>query len=202
MAWTEERVEILKKLWGDGLSASQIAAQLGEVSRNAVIGKVHRLGLARRAPSSRSQVSVPRKTRRSRAGKANGPTYSTREKNVMKAQGRAPDIWNKAPVPQPVAPVPTKAVDELVIPLAERKTIATLEPCSCRWPIGDPEEDDFHFCGRRKLENAPYCEHHARIAYQPRQTRNLQAASRNAGAVVQLAPGKTSQASDAGGAQE
>ena len=171
MAWTEERVEILKKLWAEGLSASQIAGQLGEVSRNAVIGKVHRLGLARRAASSRSQISVPRKTRRPRAGGSRGQDFAPRDKNTMKGHDGAPEVWRKFKA------LPESAIEELVIPLDERKTIATLEPCSCRWPIGDPEEDDFHFCGRTKLENGPYCEHPARIAYQPRQNRNAASSS-------------------------
>ncbi len=171
MAWTEERVEILKKLWAEGLSASQIANQLGEVSRNAVIGKVHRLGLARRAPSSRSQITLPRKARRMPGNsKSARQKFASREKNTQKVlDGQHPPISSKK------APVQLRVIEELVIPKAERKSIETLTACSCRWPIGDPESDDFHFCGRNRLENKPYCEFHAAIAYQPRPSRNTPA---------------------------
>ncbi len=63
------------------------------------------------------------------------------------------------------------AVEEIVIPLAERKTIQTLVECSCRWPIGDPQASDFHFCGKNKVPGLPYCEFHARRAFQPPQAR-------------------------------
>src|SRR3972149_3775965 len=124
MAWTDERVELLKKLWAEGLSASQIAARLGGVTRNAVIGKVHRLGLSGRATSSRSSSPRPRR-----------------------------------------APVPRAG------PLNERASILTLKEAMCRWPIGDPGEPEFHFCGRKSCGTLPYCEHHARMAYQPVQAR-------------------------------
>ena len=62
-------------------------------------------------------------------------------------------------------------VEELVIPLDERASILTLKECMCKWPIGDPTEDDFHFCGREAPQGASYCEHHARVAYQPLQSR-------------------------------
>ena len=62
-------------------------------------------------------------------------------------------------------------VEELVIPMAERKTIASLDECSCRWPIGDPQMSDFYFCGKNKVPGLPYCEFHARRAFQPPQSR-------------------------------
>lgn len=156
MAWTDERVETLKKLWQEGLSASQIAGRLGEVTRNAVIGKVHRLGLSGRATTSRIKTMRPRKsvarTRRQRVLRFAHPGLMARD--GMGAE-ISPDGAYRAPV------------EELVIPLEERKSILTLTDVSCRWPIGDPQLEDFHFCGRDKMMGLPYCEFHARRAYQP-----------------------------------
>ena len=154
MGWTEERVELLKKLWGEGLSASQIAGRLGSVTRNAVIGKVHRLGLSGRATTSRM------KTHRPRARLANA-------KRAVKL--RSATIGNpavRALYPIDAEPY-TPPAEELVIPMAERKSIQTLGECSCRWPIGDPQHAEFHFCGKTKVLGLPYCEFHARRAFQP-----------------------------------
>ena len=154
MGWTEERVELLKKLWGEGLSASQIAGRLGSVTRNAVIGKVHRLGLSGRATTSRM------KTHRPRARLASA-------KRAVKL--RSATIGNptvRALYPIDAEPY-TPPAEELVIPMAERKSIQTLGECSCRWPIGDPQHAEFHFCGKTKVLGLPYCEFHARRAFQP-----------------------------------
>jgi GcrA cell cycle regulator len=159
MAWTDERVELLKKLWAEGLSASQIAGRLGGVTRNAVIGKVHRLGLSGRATSSRSSTPRPRRSHAPRQNRAPSMTFGTRGNVALKASYEA----DYEPVPVPL--------EELVIPLHERASILTLKESMCRWPIGDPTEDDFHFCGRKKVGALPYCEHHARKAYQPVQAR-------------------------------
>ena len=159
MAWTEERVELLKKLWAEGLSASQIATRLGGVTRNAVIGKVHRLGLSGRATSSRSSSPRPRRTQEPRAPRATSLMFGTRGATALKPQFD----MELDPAPQPL--------EELVIPLHERASIMTLKESMCRWPIGDPGDPEFHFCGRKKLGTLPYCEHHARMAYQPVQAR-------------------------------
>ncbi|MFO7478845.1 MAG: GcrA family cell cycle regulator [Methyloceanibacter sp.] len=159
MAWTDERVELLKKLWAEGLSASQIAARLGGVTRNAVIGKVHRLGLSGRATSSRSSSPRPRRPHVPRAPRSPSLMFGTRGANALKPQFET-DL--------DLAPAP---LQELVIPLHERATIMTLKEPMCRWPIGDPSEPEFHFCGRKKCGTLPYCEHHARMAYQPVQMR-------------------------------
>jgi GcrA cell cycle regulator len=134
----------LKKLWLDGLSASQIAKQLGGVTRNAVIGKVHRLGLSGRAAPS--QPARP----------------------VFKA-ARAP----RPPAPAP-APIRRPAPPLLAAPVYAREetgsaTVLTLGAHMCKWPIGDPATDGFSFCGRRTGEDGPYCGEHARLAYQPQQ---------------------------------
>ena len=149
MGWTDERVETLKKLWLDGLSASQIAKQLGGVTRNAVIGKVHRLGLSgRAAPShpSRPAFKAPRPPR-----PMTSPAVRTRA-----LEPRA----HHAPAPRPAAPY---------IDLPGTATVLTLGAHMCKWPIGDPSSDDFTFCGRRAGEEGPYCIDHARVAYQPPQ---------------------------------
>jgi GcrA cell cycle regulator len=158
MSWNDERVEALKKLWGDGLSASQIAGRLGGVTRNAVIGKVHRLGLAGRATTSRMKSHRPR-------------VRSQSVKHLMKA--RPINIGNPAfrklylADSEPYVP----PAEELVIPPNERKYIQTLTESCCRWPIGDPQQPDFHFCGKSKIPGLPYCEVHARRAFQPPQAR-------------------------------
>jgi GcrA cell cycle regulator len=154
--WTDERVETLKKLWAEGLSASQIASRLGEVTRNAVIGKVHRLGLAGRATTSRIKTMRPRKSvarvKRQRVLRYAAPGFAGRENTA------GGDM-----LPEPYL----RQVDELVIPMEERRTIVTLMENNCKWPIGDPQHDDFHFCGRDKITGLPYCEFHAQRAFQP-----------------------------------
>ncbi|MGI9383185.1 MAG: GcrA family cell cycle regulator [Methyloligellaceae bacterium] len=172
MAWTDERVEILKKLWAEGLSASQIANRLGGVTRNAVIGKVHRLGLSGRATTSRAKAPRPRRRIHPKAGRQGGPRLHTHGAVALKP------IYDEEPDAEPermLAPI-----EELVIPVAERATILTLKECMCRWPIGDPTDSEFHFCGRESPAGVAYCDHHARIAYQPVQSRRREktAASR------------------------
>jgi GcrA cell cycle regulator len=135
MGWTEERVEQLKALWTEGLSASQIARVLGGVTRNAVIGKVHRLGLAGRA----------------------GPARSERPRSVSHK--------SVARVAQPEPPIVEE--DPIVLEDGSFATVLTINDRMCRWPIGDPSENEFHFCGRKPKAGSPYCEAHARKAYQP-----------------------------------
>ncbi len=157
MGWTDERVELLKKLWLDGLSASQIAKQLGGVTRNAVIGKVHRLGLSGRAAPSQP-------TR---------PTF------------KAPRAPRPAPAPQPRrveahashAPAPAQPQTPFIAEEPGSATVLTLGAHMCKWPIGDPATDDFSFCGRRSETDGPYCPSHARVAYQPQQARKRSGAS-------------------------
>jgi GcrA cell cycle regulator len=158
MGWTDERVETLKKLWQDGLSASQIAKQLGGVTRNAVIGKVHRLGLSGRAAPSkpaRPAFKAPRPQRPAAAA----PSAPRRiaEPVVQIAQ----------PTPPPV-----RYIDEA----PGSATVLTLGAHMCKWPIGDPASDGFTFCGRRASEG-PYCVEHARVAYQPAQAKKKSGAN-------------------------
>jgi GcrA cell cycle regulator len=158
MGWNDERVELLKKLWTEGLSASQIAGRLGQVTRNAVIGKVHRLGLSGRATTSRMKSHRPR-PRAATAKRLAKPRFANVGNTALRALYQADT--------EPYVP----PVEELVIPLAERKSIETLLECDCRWPIGDPQEAEFHFCAKKKVAGLPYCEFHARRAFQPPQPR-------------------------------
>ncbi len=154
MSWNDERVELLKKLWQDGLSASQIAGELGGVTRNAVIGKVHRLGLSGRIKSSTPSLA-PRRPRST-------PQPSQPSRLRFQTQG------NVALAPSPeieLAPSPRQEAE--VTPFTcERVTIMELKECMCRWPLGDPSRPEFRFCGAKSSPGAPYCDHHARMAYQ------------------------------------
>lgn len=162
MSWNDERVESLKKLWQEGLSASQIASRIGGVTRNAVIGKVHRLGLAGRATTSRMKSHRPRRV--NVAAKPLRPQRTQRPANGNGNQAFR-DLY-RMDVEAYVPPA-----EEVVIPVAERKYISTLTESCCRWPIGDPQHEDFHFCGKKKVNGLPYCEIHARRAFQPPQAR-------------------------------
>lgn len=161
MNWTDERVELLKKLWADGLSASQIASQLGGVTRNAVIGKVHRLNLSGRAKPAATQAR-PRKTRQPTAAP---PVHRATSAARPMVQG------NTALKMQPSA-APRRAqvqvpIEDLVVPISLKVSLLALNDQMCKWPIGDPGADGFHFCGHRSFNGLPYCEYHSRLAYQP-----------------------------------
>ncbi|TBW39313.1 GcrA cell cycle regulator [Siculibacillus lacustris] len=161
MSWTDDRVELLKKLWSDGLSASQIAGELGGVTRNAVIGKVHRLGLSGRAKAPQPQAQRPKKPTTRPA------TSSVRPVGANGTIGNLALKSETAPATRPqTAPQP------LVYSLSEEPLIANanvlqITEQTCKWPLGDPSTEDFHFCARRSDVGIPYCGYHARIAYQP-----------------------------------
>lgn len=155
MNWTDDRVELLKKLWSDGLSASQIAAELGGISRNSVIGKVHRLGLSGRAKSP--STSVPRQRKpRAHAHMMRIPRGTIRGNTAL------------APIHAYEAELEAEPeVIENVIPLGQRCSLLELTESKCRWPIGDPSSAEFFFCGGKTVESLPYCGYHSRVAYQP-----------------------------------
>jgi GcrA cell cycle regulator len=171
--WTDERVETLKKLWMEGLSASQIAGELGEgVTRNAVIGKVHRLKLSARAKPTNSTPRArpaarpaPRRVASPSAGMSNmssnvgkpRPAMSRPQSMGATALAHNPDMETQLYV----AP----AVAELFIPEDKRLSLLQLTEATCKWPIGDPLHKDFYFCGQHSLESGPYCEFHSRRAY-------------------------------------
>ena len=167
MSWTNERVELLKKLWGDGLSASQIAGELGGVTRNAVIGKVHRLGLSGRAKSSSSSAK-PRRPRTT----ANPASQSAPKRPQTQPQTQGSAALKMEPTPAPVAevqPVAEPIAD--VVLMSKRATILTLTERTCKWPIGDPATDKFWFCGLPAQAGKPYCEAHVGVAFQPMSAR-------------------------------
>ncbi|MEM9278029.1 MAG: GcrA family cell cycle regulator [Pseudomonadota bacterium] len=152
MSWTDERVAILSKLWADGLSASQIAAELGGVTRNAVIGKVHRLGLSGRAkPSSSGAKRVKRTTR------SNGYNARPRTSARVPATNKADGLNSAARI----------AVEDMVAPESKKLELVELTDKTCKWPHGDPATGDFHFCGNKTKDGMPYCEYHCRLAFQP-----------------------------------
>lgn len=178
MNWTDERVELLKKLWSEGLSASQIAAQLGGVSRNAVIGKVHRLKLSGRgkttsaAPRSKkpapAPVSTPRATTTtsSSAGASSASTSQTSVRaTVMKTAGAA--ALQAEVLADAVAEPVIRPSEDVVVPISRHLTLLQLTERTCKWPVGDPLHDDFHFCGHESGESSPYCSYHSKLAFQP-----------------------------------
>jgi len=155
ITWTDDRVELLKRLWSEGLSASQIAGELGGITRNAVIGKVHRLGLSGRAKAPSSSVPRPRKPRAS--SQMFRPSRPMVRGNTALAVSPAYD-YDIEPEPQPI---------ENIIPLGQRCTLLELNDEKCHWPVGDPGQPDFYFCGGKTGTGIPYCGYHARVAYQP-----------------------------------
>lgn len=185
MSWNDERVELLKKLWSEGLSASRIAAELGDITRNAVIGKVHRLGLSGRTKTGDS--ASERQLASGMEPEAQAPLAGPEEAGLeqMGAQtlvdGQAgnaaqpPLTLSTAALPpeekieSPPAPAPSGSTN--VVTMAPRCTIMNLTEATCRWPIGEPGTEGFYFCGGRSITGLPYCTQHARLAYQPVQDR-------------------------------
>ena len=132
MSWTDERVALLKRLWGEGRTAAEIAKELGGVTRNAVIGKAHRLKLSNRV----------------------SPIQQNSKKPVVKA------VEEKPKAAKLIKPPMREEIREGGVTMAE------LTPRMCRWPMGDPKSPDFRFCGCQAEPGMPYCEEHAKIAYQ------------------------------------
>ena len=144
MSWTPEREEKLKELWKKGHSASQIALMLGDTTRNAVIGKAHRLNLEARAISKRSAHKV---------GAVNA-------ENSVKSEVRIQKLGRKARFK---ALLLDKNFEQ-----ENRKKLEELTDETCRWPIDHPSEEKFYFCGRKPIEKFPYCKLHILYAFQPK----------------------------------
>ncbi len=167
MNWTDERVEKLKKLWSEGLSASQIAAQLGGVSRNAVIGKVHRLSLPGRAKAG-GTAAASRTKRPTSAPRA--PNYAARPVTTTRTVTTRPagaTVMKEEVEMEYVPSQELEPVSNVVVPMSRRLVLTQLTDRTCKWPIGDPMKEEFHFCGNDSPEAAPYCAFHAKLAYQP-----------------------------------
>src|SRR4051812_38643831 len=158
MTWTEERVDLLRMLWNEGLSAGQIAVELGgTMRRNAVISKAYRLGLAHGA------AKVPDTPRSRKPSPPPEPSEAV-EPPAQNDPSPAPLMLNQVPAAQPAA-LPLRK--EPVVPLSEGVTIMELREGVCRWPLGDPTTAEFRYCGGRAISGLPYCAHHAQVAYQP-----------------------------------
>ena len=141
MSWTEEKVGKLKELWGKGNTASQIAEIIGGISRNAVIGKAHRLNL-----------SAKIKTRTATSNQ--NFESSINEKNNITKRGRR-NKFKSLIIEKDFEPENPKQLEEL-------------DENSCKWPIGQPNEKSFYFCGRSSLKDFSYCKLHLLYAYQPK----------------------------------
>ena len=182
MGWTDERVEMLKQLWTEGLSASQIADRMGGVSRNAVIGKVHRLKLESRAKSTVGAVSAPLQASERPAPQ---PRYAEIEVSETVVSPRfvpqQPSVTQRS-MPRTMGATALKmepddehelmAQESLqtsgeVVPIARKLTLVQLTENTCKWPVGDPLKPDFHFCGNSARDSSPYCAYHAKLAFQP-----------------------------------
>jgi GcrA cell cycle regulator len=197
MSWTDERVELLKKMWIEGKSASQIAKELGSVTRNAVIGKVHRLGLSSRnsvdtpaaegtatpeVPASTEAETVATPAPDAEATPAAEPVAAEAEteaaapsENVVPMPGRRPIVPAGQPLPpQPsaneISPEALANVRE-VEKSARKLKLMELTERTCKWPIGDPATAEFWFCGLPVVPGKPYCEAHVGVAFQPMQAR-------------------------------
>ncbi|WP_424929615.1 GcrA family cell cycle regulator [Amaricoccus tamworthensis] len=197
MSWTDERVETLKNMWAEGKSASQIAKELGGVTRNAVIGKVHRLGLSNRnaapaaepaaetaAPAAKPAAAAPKPAPERKeppvAEKAAKPAPAPEPPRPQAAAPQAAPIPRPRPVPgQPLPPQPSGAEmsEEMIANLAEvakksrKLTLMQLTERTCKWPVGDPATEDFWFCGLPTTPGKPYCETHVGVAFQPMSAR-------------------------------
>lgn len=166
MGWTEERVAELKKLWAEGHSASQIAKRLGNVTRNAVIGKVHRLGLSGRATPSRP-VKRPPRLARPRPQPGMRPAIARTDVAVGLESEEMLSVNMPIEAPEPIEPHR--------LPNGDMVTVLTVRDSMCKWPIGDPADANFGFCGHGTAEGSPYCAEHARVAFQPAKKRERRA---------------------------
>ena len=188
MSWTDERVETLKRMWGEGQSASQIAKELGGVTRNAVIGKVHRLGLSNRTAAAAPAPAKPEPKAKGKPAKPE-PTPEKTEPRTESAEPRtesaAPpkstlNARNKIiPAGQPLPPQPSAneispealaKVNE-VEKNAKKIGLMDLTERTCKWPVGDPATEEFWFCGLPVQQGKPYCEAHVGVAFQPMSSR-------------------------------
>lgn len=194
MSWTEERVETLKRMWGEGQSASSIAKELGGVTRNAVIGKVHRLGLSNRnedpepapapvvEPIPEPEPVVEEPVAEEPAPEETPPAEDEEEEEEEEDEvpafvpvQRRPIITAGQPLPpQPSAnEISPEALAEVreVEKKARKLTLMELTERTCKWPIGDPATDKFWFCGLPSVAGKPYCEAHVGVAFQPMSAR-------------------------------
>jgi len=194
MSWTDERIERLKKMWHDGATASQIADELGGVSRNAVIGKAHRLGLEQRPSPVKPGEEKEKKAAAAPAVAAPKPAAKVEAPAARVAATATPGPSGHVPTPQrppsdlqyrsigpggfirqgpgeqqaPIPPAPPRRlVPAKPSPeVADKTSLLELNDRICKWPMGHPGEPDFHFCGQQANPGFPYCVEHCGVAYQ------------------------------------
>ncbi|MGF1553306.1 MAG: GcrA family cell cycle regulator [Paracoccaceae bacterium] len=178
MGWDDDRVERLRAMWNDGMSASRIAKELGGVTRNAVIGKVHRLGLSNRTPAGQhSETESPMTEGEETKAEAPDPEVvaGDDEEEAPPPSRSAPAVRDASKPRPPGQPTPEEesARETLaeIEKIAKRLSLLELTERTCKWPIGDPNDDDFHFCGLPAVSGKPYCEHHVGVAFQPMSSR-------------------------------
>ena len=194
MSWTDERVEQLKKMWGEGQSASQIAKELGGVTRNAVIGKVHRLGLSNRAGATPAPAAKAATTAKAEPkAKPAAKPRSAPARDAAKAAPAEPAAAAAPEQPKPATPMrrqiipagqplpPQPSANEIspealasvreVEKKSKKISLMELTERTCKWPVGDPATDDFWFCGLSTQTGKPYCEAHVGVAFQPMSSR-------------------------------
>ncbi len=182
MSWTDDRVELLKRLWGEGQSASQIAKELGGVTRNAVIGKVHRLGLSNRAAAATEEAQA--KTVEPAAPEPVTPAPEVAEEVAATPEPAAavtpmPPRAQIIPAGRPLPPQPShnEISPEALARVSEVEKVALklnlmeLTEKTCKWPVGDPATPNFWFCGLPVQPGKPYCEAHVGVAFQPMSAR-------------------------------
>ena len=179
MSWTDERVEILTKMWAEGNSASQIAKELGGVTRNAVIGKVHRLGLSNRTTTSSSNKSDPK----AKSAPKSGSRTKQKSRKIEVTEPKSDNVTSLRrqiiPAGQPLPPQPSAneispealaRVSEIE-KKAKKLSLLELTEKTCKWPVGDPATEEFWFCGLTTQSGKPYCEAHVGVAFQPMNSR-------------------------------
>lgn len=190
MSWNDERVETLKRMWADGASASQIAKELGQVTRNAVIGKVHRLGLSNRvgpngrpedpsAEAAEAAAAPPPPAEEPPPEEPAPPPVGEEDEAEEEPEAPIPFRRQIIPAGQPLPPQPSaneispeaQAAALAVEQTARRLSLMELTEKTCKWPVGDPATPNFWFCGLPVQQGKPYCEAHVGVAFQPMSAR-------------------------------
>jgi len=185
MPWTEEMVESLKKMWDEGLSTGEIGRRLG-VSKNSIVGKVHRLQLVARPSPIKKKDGTPVIKTKSQTKEKNKTTKKDTTTASEKKEEKKPTtpkvevkpVENTQPENKQIhvkVPTKDKNIDSFInvsIPVShtpkkpgDKVTVTDLDNHTCRWPIGDPKDENFHFCGANVRIGQTYCEEHAAIAY-------------------------------------